>query len=131
MEIEGRLIEDAAWLRKVSDCAHINVSELDAVLKGMNLALKWNLTEIEVMTDSVTVLHWLNAAVSKDRRIKTRGSAEMLIKRRLATFEELVSIFNLKVSVTYVRSEINKADALTRVRKGWLHDRGAVSGYVR
>ena len=120
LEMDGRLIEDAAWLRKASDCAHINVSELDAVLKGINLALKWDLTEIEVMTDSVTVLHWLNSALSKDRRIKTRGSAEMLIKRRLATFQELVSTFNLSVSVTYVRSEMNRADALTRVKKSWL-----------
>ena len=44
----------------------------------------------------------------------------MLIKHRLATFQELVSTFNLSVSVTYVRSEMNRADALTRVKKSWL-----------
>lgn len=32
--------EDATWLRK-NDYNHINVAELDAVLKGINLAIKW------------------------------------------------------------------------------------------
>ena len=40
LEVQGSIVEDAAWLRKSTDCAHINVAELDAVLKGVNLALK-------------------------------------------------------------------------------------------
>ena len=34
---------------------HINVAELDAVLKGINLALKWGLQEIEISTNSAMV----------------------------------------------------------------------------
>ena len=49
MEVHGTVIEDAAWLRKTSDFAHINVAELEAVLKGLNLALKWGMTTIEVL----------------------------------------------------------------------------------
>lgn len=30
-------VEDATWLRKAGDCRHINVAELDAVLKGVGL----------------------------------------------------------------------------------------------
>ena len=41
LEIGGGVTaEDAAWLRKKDDSAHINVAELDATKKGINLALK-------------------------------------------------------------------------------------------
>ena len=33
------MVEDCAWLRK--DSAHTNVAELEAAIKGLNLALKW------------------------------------------------------------------------------------------
>lgn len=39
--------------------------------------------------------------------------------------QELIATFNLNVSITYVRSEVNRADELTRVRKGWLHSKAA------
>lgn len=56
MEIGGVVMEDGAWLRKADDHAHINVAELEAVLKGINLCLKWGLKEITVRTDSATVV---------------------------------------------------------------------------
>lgn len=45
LEIEGKGIEDAAWLRKKGDVNHINVAELESIIKGVNLALKWGLTQ--------------------------------------------------------------------------------------
>jgi transposase InsO family protein/ribonuclease HI len=121
LEVQGETVEDAAWLRKTSDFAHINVAELEAVLKGLNLALKWKMTTVEIVTDSATVLGWLRCTVTEDHRIKTHGAAEMLIKRRLAVFKELVSEFGLTVTVTLTRSESNRADALTRVKRTWLN----------
>ena len=38
LEIDSCAVEDAVWLRKESDYNHINVAELEAVLKGANLA---------------------------------------------------------------------------------------------
>ena len=55
LEINGEIVEDAAWLRKNGDVAHINVAELDGVIRGVNLALKWDLKSIIVKTDSSTV----------------------------------------------------------------------------
>lgn len=55
LEMESQGIKDAAWLRKKSDYNHINVVELEAILKGVNLALKWSLKDIDMMTDSATV----------------------------------------------------------------------------
>ena len=40
IDVDGNIVEDATWLKNSDDTTHINVSELDAVLKGINLALK-------------------------------------------------------------------------------------------
>lgn len=60
MEIGGTITKDAAWLRKRNDFNHTNVAELDVVLKGINPALKWGLTEVEIKTYSVTVFSGSN-----------------------------------------------------------------------
>ena len=64
------MAEDATWLRKKNEYNHINVAELEAVLKGVNMAIKWGLKNIEVMTDSVTVHRWIELMLSEERRIK-------------------------------------------------------------
>lgn len=38
LEVDGNIVEDACWLRQ-NDCTHINLAELDAVLRGVNLAV--------------------------------------------------------------------------------------------
>ena len=120
VEINGKVVEDAAWLRGKDDVNHINVAELESVLKGLNMALKWKLRKINIMTDSVTVRGWLNTVITEDQRVQTKGASEMLIKRRLSIFKDIISEFGLVVSVTLVPSVKNKADILTRVKKGWL-----------
>ena len=42
LEKDGDIIEDAAWLRFDNDSAHINRPELEAVIKGINMAIRWN-----------------------------------------------------------------------------------------
>ena len=120
LEIGGSPVEDAAWQRKKDDCGHINVAELDAVLKGINLALKWGLRKVEICTDSTMVFAWVKSAVTGDKRIKTKGAGEMLVKRRLGVVRELIGEFQLELGVRFVPSEKNKADILTRVKKEWL-----------
>ncbi|GAB1600005.1 hypothetical protein Ahia01_000278000, partial [Argonauta hians] len=120
LEVGGAVVEDAAWLRKKGDAGHINVAELDAVMKGVNLAIRWGLRDLEVRTDSATVHGWVRSTVTMESRVRTKGAAEMLIKRRLGILSELVTEFGLSLRVTFVPSERNKADALTRVRKSWL-----------
>lgn len=120
LEIDGVEVEDAAWLRKKEDVGHINVAELDAVLKGVNLSVKWGLREVEVRTDSASVYGWMKATLSAEKRIRTKGAAEMIVKRRLGILKELVEVYDLNVCPVFVPSEKNKADVLTRVKKGWL-----------
>ena len=117
---DGNVIEDASWLRKEKDLAHINMAELDAVLKGINLALKWNFKNLKLLIDSATVYGWLQSILTKNRSVKCTGISEVLIKRRLAIVEEILEDNSLKVVAQLVKSEENKADKMTRVPKEWL-----------
>lgn len=120
LEIGGVTAEDGTWLRKADDYNHINVAELEAVMKGINLCVHWGLKDIQVVTDSATVHGWLQLTLSGERRVRTKGAAEILIKRRLGVFKSLCEEMNLAVTVRLVKSGDNKADALTRVWKKWL-----------
>ena len=43
LEVGGVTVEDAAWLPKEDNSTHINVTELEANIRGINLGLKWRL----------------------------------------------------------------------------------------
>lgn len=36
LEIEGNIVEDAAWVRKKGNGAHINMAQLDSMIKGLS-----------------------------------------------------------------------------------------------
>ena len=59
LEIDGDIVEDASWLRKQNDSQHINMSELDAAIKGINMTMKWGRRKMTLFTDSATVNGWL------------------------------------------------------------------------
>ena len=111
--MDGVVVEDAAWLRKKEDNTHINVAELEAVVKGVNLALKWNIRRLQIMTDSTTVFGFLKCIIQNSKRVKTKGVAEMLVKLRLGVIKQL------SVEYEWVPSRKYKAEILTRVRKTW------------
>ncbi|XP_043189310.1 uncharacterized protein LOC122363759 [Amphibalanus amphitrite] len=120
LEMEGSIVEDACWLRKNPE-THVNLAELDSVVRGINLSLAWNLKKVTVVTDSKTVYHWLTDALSGRARIKTKAASEMLIRRRLETVKSLRDEYGLQLTVKCVPSVENRADALTRVPKKWLN----------
>ena len=124
LEVDGDAIEDASWLRR-EDCGHINLAELEAVLKGLNLAVAWKMKEIRLMTDSRAVFHWLSDALTGRARLKTKAASELLIRRRLQTITSIVQEYGLKIEVSFVPSEDNRADSLTRVPNKWLKSREA------
>ncbi|GFR63966.1 hypothetical protein ElyMa_000167900 [Elysia marginata] len=120
VEIDGVPVEVAAWLRKRDDYSHINVAELEAALKGVNLGAKWGLKDITIFTDCATVCGWIKTTLLEERRVKTKGAAELLVKRRLGTLKNMIDEFELKIEVTCMSSMSSKADKLTRVKKEWL-----------
>ncbi|KAG0725027.1 hypothetical protein GWK47_039405 [Chionoecetes opilio] len=117
--VNGDVIEDACWLRR-DECSHINLAELDAVNKGLNLAIAWKMSKLTIMTDSRTVYYWVKDTLSKKARVKTKASSEMLIRRCLETLRAIVEEYGLSLDIRFVSSAENKADALTRVPKRWL-----------
>lgn len=120
LRIAGNIVEDNCWLRKPEDVAHINLAELDAVLKGVNLAVTWNIKKLEVVTDSNTVFNWLRSIIFDDHRVKTRGLSEVLVRRRLSILSDIINECDLKIDPILVPTNENPADRLTRVPKQWL-----------
>ena len=120
----GSVLEDACWLRSERErSSHINMAELDAAVKGINLAILWGAKEVALRTDSATVFNWIRDALSGRARLRSKAQGEMLIRRRLWVISQLVEEFGLKVDVTLVRSGENPADVLTRVPRQWLQER--------
>ena len=125
VEIGGQIVEDGCWRRK-DDVNHINVAELEAVVRGLSCGIKWNLKSMRVMTDSATVFGWVNSVIHDSKRPKVNGLGEMLTRRRLSMISELISLYKLCIEVRLVKSEENLADVLTRVPKKWLKPTVAV-----
>ena len=117
--VDGDVIEDASWLRP-EDCGHINMAELDAVIKGVNMALTWGMRTLHLKTDSQTVLRWVTDALTGRSRLRTKAASEMLVRRRLSILTSLVEEYGLQMDVSFVPSATNLADCLTRVPKNWL-----------
>ena len=113
------LIEDACWLRPAREDKHINLAELNAMLRGINRVLQWKATVIHSKTDSACMHRWVTDALSGKARIHTKAASEMLIRRWFSTIKELVVEYELTVDVELIRSQANQADQLTRVPQQW------------
>ncbi len=111
----GNTIEDCGWLRKKDDKSHINLAELEAAIKGINLALKWHFNVINLKVDSATVHGWITSCLNDTHKPRIYGLSELLVKRRLQIIKELRNEYELNISVELVTSANNKADSLTRI----------------
>ena len=130
LEKENEITEDGAWLRKAGDNIHINLAELNAVVKGVNLAMKWNPQVVAIMTDSGAVYSWMSSMQKKDKCIKVSGLSEMLVRRRLSILLETLEAYNVQWNVFLVPTTKNKADDLTQVPKHWLKNSADSVGAV-
>ena len=119
VEVDGNIIEDVCWLRK-DDTTHINMSELDAVINGLNMGLKWKMNFLHICTDSKVVFYWVTDALTGKSKLRTKASNKILIRRRLQTITNIVDEYKLRVDIKLVPSESNLSDALTRVPGSWL-----------
>lgn len=84
IDIDNHIVEDSRFLRSIGDGAHINVAELEAVVKVINLALKRQLKNVTVCADSATVFGWVNSVLKDDKRPKVSGLSEMIVERHLS-----------------------------------------------
>ena len=97
LEYDGAIIEDEAWLRSINDVSRINIAELDAVVRGINLFVKWNVKNLSVFTNSVTVHGWLKSVLTESHRVPPNGLLEMHIKRRLLTLRDLIKEYSMNI----------------------------------
>ena len=117
LEADEAVMEDQSWLRPADDQRHINVAELDAVVKGLTLAVSWNVKELTVMTKSQTVFGWLNALFHSTQRVKVSGLHEVVVKRRLQIISDTIDASGLIVGEEWVPTRVNVAEKLTRAPK--------------
>ena len=117
---DGAVVEDACWLQLDKDSQHINLTELDAIIKGINLAILWKTTTLHLFTDSACVHKWISDTPTGKARVRTKAVSAMLIQRWLDTIIKLVKEHVLSMNVSLVKSSQNKADQLTRVLQRWL-----------
>ena len=120
IEYDGAIIEDTSWLRPVHADKHINLAELDAVLRGINLALHWKASVIHLQIDSACVHQWISDTLFGKARVRTKAESEMLIRQRLSMLQELAAEYRLTIDMALVKSQVNRADPLTKVPQWWL-----------
>lgn len=120
LEVNNLVVEDGSWLRKKDDNAHINQSELEAVIHGINMAIAWHYDKFIICTDSASVFAWVQSILTESHRPRCSGFGAMLVKRRLFIIGELIQEYKLVVTIRLVKSAENRADELTRVTQGWL-----------
>ncbi|XP_065198703.1 uncharacterized protein LOC135830368, partial [Sycon ciliatum] len=120
LEADGTVLEDQSWLRGATDKRHINVAELDAVVKGLTLASSWRIPKLCIMTDSQTVHGWLRSLFDNIKRVHVSGLHEVLVQRRLQVILDIVDSSGMSVDVVWVPTQQNIADQLTRVPPPFL-----------
>lgn len=80
MEINGTVIEGACWLRPTNNAQHINLAELDAAFKRVNLALQWEATVLHLATDLSCVHRWISDTLTEKAYVNTKAAGEMHIR---------------------------------------------------
>ena len=63
------------------------------------MAIAWGFKTFMLAVDSLTVVNWVTNVIDKRSRVRTKGAAEMLVKRRLGvisdTIASMVCLFDL------------------------------------
>ena len=118
LTIGGQTVEDGSWLRKKNCNLHINIAELDGVIDGLKIVSRLKKALIiegriplKIMVDNVAVASWL---LKLDPEMVKCNSRTMVI-HRLQKFSKLVDQLRLDVTVQWIASAENLADAQTRV----------------
>ena len=74
----------------------MNLAELNAVIKGVNLSIKWGAKNVAIMTNSAAVHSWMSSMLKRDKRIRVSGLYEMLVKRRLSILLKTLEAYDVQ-----------------------------------
>lgn len=94
----------------------LNLAELHAMLKGVNLGLQWGTTKMHPFIDSHVSISWcLTHSIERPEK----ATNEMFTRRWLSTLEKLVKEDEQLMDVTFVKSgQIQAADRWVSHKKG-------------
>lgn len=73
---------------------HINIVELDAMLKGIKLSLEWEADVFYLKINSLLVYPWISDTPISKGRLKIKATSEMLIRRMLNTVSAQMKKYN-------------------------------------
>ena len=80
LEGPNGVVEDASWLRGTGELdEHINLAELDAIIRGINLLIQWRGCQATIYCDSQTATSWVQDCLSGVARLCTKASSEAFI----------------------------------------------------
>ena len=80
LEMNENIFADASLLHPAGDTKDINMAKLDAMIKGVNLALQWQVSLLHHMMDSVYVHHWILNTLTNKAWINMKGLGEILAR---------------------------------------------------
>jgi ribonuclease HI len=119
---QGHTLEDAMWLRKVfktksgkpSAVQHINIAELEGIERGIKRAIDMGYSKIRLFSDNEAVVSWVSHALAF-LKINFDTASAILILRRLTLIVDTIKEYSIDFSISWVPTDENPADALTRV----------------
>lgn len=76
LEVNENIVEDAYQLLREGDSRHINLAEIDVVLKSVNLALEWEAAVLHLL--SACNQHWIRETLAGKGRVNTKAAWEIL-----------------------------------------------------
>ena len=117
-------------MRPAKDIRHINIVELDAVIKALNLATKWPAKRFVLHTDLRTVYGWLQRSLNNIRCLRTGGLQEVVVRRRVQIISDIVTTVGLQLDVRWVATADNIADTLTRIPGAWIQHQSSSADIV-
>ena len=91
-EANRSVVKDVSWLHPANNEQHINLAELNAVLKGVNLALLWLVRVLHIRTDSASVYQWTSDALTEKVQLTAKAASEMLLWKQLRTLESTTAV---------------------------------------
>lgn len=118
LEVSGSLIKNACWLCPVNDVQHINMVELDAMLKGIKLTLEWETDVFYLKINSLLVYPWISDTLISKGRLKIKATIEMLIRTR-NTLSAQMKKYNFFIDILLVNTKQNLTSK-TKVPEKWL-----------
>ncbi|KAF4704861.1 hypothetical protein FOZ63_027328, partial [Perkinsus olseni] len=121
LKIGPIVVEDSTHLRKPGDRRHINLAELDALVRGLQLvekyirALSWTTRlPLTICCDNSSAVSWVTRHLQKHWRA-VGGLNATLVENRLRVLRDTATALRLDITVRHVDSASNIADPLSRI----------------